>query len=394
MKKLIICFLFLLVAVWLGLQIQGSSGYVFISYKDYSIETTLWLAILGLFILFVVFYYLLRSFNFTFTIHKRIRKRWLLKRQRKSYSQTMLGLKELIEGRWLRAEKLELRAAKREPVAVINYLAAAYAAQKQKAFARSDTYLNKALKIDKNSAFAVNLMKAQMQIANNKWHEALTTLKELQALRSKHKLLLELLAKVYRQLQYWEELLSILPYLRKNKIYAGATLRDISVQIYCGLLRKFLQLHQHEKLEELWRHLPGEMRYQPEIVDIYVDNLVAHDFLKRAEDLVKKALLYSWNDALIEKYGKIKSVNPIKQLKTAERWLQEHPHNLYLLLCLGRICRQQKLWGKAQYYLQESLKIKPNTDANIELASIYETQNKLSEALPYYRNAIDLFGKE
>ena len=60
MKKIIFYFLALLFAVWLGVVLHQNPGYVVISSKDISIETSLWFFVVAIIALFLIIYALLR----------------------------------------------------------------------------------------------------------------------------------------------------------------------------------------------------------------------------------------------------------------------------------------------------------------------------------------------
>ena len=59
-----------------------------------------------------------------------------------------------------------------------------------------------------------------------------------------------------------------------------------------------------------------------------------------------------------------------------------------MLLCLGRICKQQKLWGKARQYLEKSARLAPTAAVYLELGEIMELQHDLQGALNYYTKGL------
>jgi HemY protein len=392
MKKLIIYFLFLLFAVWLGLQIQSSSGYAFISYHNWSFETTLWIAVLSVLVVCLLLHYFLNALSFTFLINKRLRNWFARKRRQRFYNQTFLGLKELAEGSWVKAEKKLLRAAKKERASIssINYLAGAFAAQKQKAFGRRDGYLSRAIKIDQNSLVAANLTKAQLQISEEQWQDALITLHSLKKLKVKQPLLLTLLAKVYKHLQRFEELAEILPQLQKKKVFSYVEFYSLSIQAYSGLLQEFLYRRQYNSFLLLWKRLARKFRSDPKLLAIYVDYLLMQRQVTQVEIILRKALFKKVDSALFDKYCSLDSSNPVKQLKIAEKLLAAYPADVSLLLGLGKLCKRQKLWGQAQHYLQESLAIKENIAAYVELADMAEAQKDLTKSIIYYHKIINI----
>ena len=69
MKKILFFLIILALAVWLGLKITADPGYAIFSYAGYSVEMTLWAAVLIIFITLIIFYMLLRWIKcfFSFT---------------------------------------------------------------------------------------------------------------------------------------------------------------------------------------------------------------------------------------------------------------------------------------------------------------------------------------
>ncbi|MBM3392995.1 MAG: tetratricopeptide repeat protein, partial [Betaproteobacteria bacterium] len=67
-----------------------------------------------------------------------------------------------------------------------------------------------------------------------------------------------------------------------------------------------------------------------------------------------------------------------------------HPQDARLLLALGRLCREQQLWGKAQSYFEASLAIQPSQDAHVELATLFAQLGRSEESNQAYRSAAAL----
>jgi hypothetical protein len=54
-------------------------------------------------------------------------------------------------------------------------------------------------------------------------------------------------------------------------------------------------------------------------------------------------------------YAECRGGDTLGRIARAEKWLEKHPEDARLLLALGRLCREQQLWGKAQSYFEASL---------------------------------------
>ena len=60
-----------------------------------------------------------------------------------------------------------------------------------------------------------------------------------------------------------------------------------------------------------------------------------------------------------------------------------------LLLTLGRLCVQRKLWGKARSYLEASLAVQPSREAHVALAALFDQIGSAEDANRHYRASAD-----
>jgi HemY protein len=381
MKRLVIYFLVLLAAVWLGIIIHANPGYALFAYKNWSIEISLWLAILGIFLLFLLFHELL-SFRTKLHLFAQRIHQWV---KNSKHRKMVKGVYELIEGKWKTAESKLISAAKKPEIASINYLAAAYAAQKRHAIDQRDEYLYLAQKFSSPKTIAPLLIQAELFIANNQLEEALAILERLKQTKSRNFHILKLLSQVYLELHDWEALQKILAKLWRYKLLASDTLNNLEQKVYTELLQISIK---NNRAHNFWSKLPRNIKYNNAVLLIYIDYLLTENNHILAENLLKQALHKNWHSALLQRYACIKSVNPLKQLKRAEIWLKQHQQDAALLLCLGQICKQQHLWGQARYYLENSLKIAPAPKTYYELGELMEMQNQPVLAIQYYKKII------
>uniref|UniRef100_UPI003D6634B3 heme biosynthesis protein HemY n=1 Tax=Pseudomonas viridiflava TaxID=33069 RepID=UPI003D6634B3 len=94
----------------------------------------------------------------------------------------------------------------------------------------------------------------------------------------------------------------------------------------------------------------------------YADQLRRLGAEAQAEGVLRSALKRDYSSHLARLYGLVRGGDPAKQLQTAEGWLKHHPSDPSLLLSLGRICLQSRLWGKARDYLERSLRLERNPE--------------------------------
>lgn len=196
MMKLLIIFLFLLVAAWLGWEMHQDPGYVMIRFRHWQIETSLWATILLTLILFAVIYVLIRL------IVRSIGwpQQWRLWRKQRHQQQAQrfaeLAGCEFIEEKWVTAEEYFHKAASEINRPLLYYIGAAVAAQAQAANARREEYLQKAYDIAPDAEISLGILKAKLQIQGQQWAQATITLTELQAAVPHHPVVKRLVAEL------------------------------------------------------------------------------------------------------------------------------------------------------------------------------------------------------
>ena len=389
MRYLIILFILLVLCIKLGLEMTRDTGYLLILYRYWSIETTLWVAIISLLILFILFYIIFRLLEYITHIVKTFR-RWRKVRQNcLAHQLTIGGLYKLAEGYWQPAERKLVKAARMIKIPLVNYLAAARAANAQQAYERCDNYLRLARIKVKGSYLAVDLTQARLQISKNQWKQALTTLEHLKRTYPDHICTLQLLKRVYLQLQNWLELRQLLPRLRKYRAESPELLDAFEKIIYLNLITVAYHKGKHA-LIEMWHSFPHRLTQEVKLIDSYTRYLTKYGETDEAISLIEATLKKNWNLHLVSTYGLIQGREKSDQLSTSETWLKKYPKEPGLFLCLGRLSRREKFLGKALDYLKTSIKLAPSASAYRELGRVYEEQGQLASVLDCYRKALDL----
>lgn len=389
MKFLILLFLLLLLSLYLGLEMAQDKGYVLVAYRHSSIETTLWVAIISLIVFFLILYFISRLLSRIICFSRNM-KQWRKKRlYRRGRHLTITGLCELAEGRWQRAEQTLTKSAKMIRSPLINYLAAAQAANAQQTYERRDNYLRLAYSTTKGSTIAVGLTQAQLQIGNHQWEQALATLQHLDQEDSHHGYILKLLKQVYLKLQDWQKLRLLFPRLRKFKVEPPNALDALEKETYTNLLAEaYKKGKQPLTLIKIWESLPHHFQKDVALIEPYTFYLRILGEADRAILLIERVLAKQWNSGLVTTYGLVQPVKEFKQLTTAELWLKKYTKEPELFLCLGRLSLREKFLGKARDYLQNSIKLAPTQTAYQELGRVYDAQGQKNTALDCYRKAL------
>ncbi|MEO0616832.1 MAG: heme biosynthesis HemY N-terminal domain-containing protein, partial [Pseudomonadota bacterium] len=276
------------------------------------------------------------------------------KRAGKRFTQ---GLIEVAEGNYARGEKLLTRGAGKADAPLLNYLAAARAAQLQNEDGRRDNWLKLAWEQQPEASSAILLTQAELQIAHGQHELAQATLKRLDEEEKGRGQAVVLLARLYADLGDWRALGDLLPRLRKIGKPGREQLDAWTVRVHVHALSDTAS-HSGD-IPRAWEDVPGRLRKDVTLRIAYIDALLATGSQASAERELRQMLKTTWHPKLVLRYGEISTDDPNAQLEQAERWLDKHGDDAELLLTAGRLCMANKLWGKARSYIESSLATRP-----------------------------------
>ena len=392
MRTLSVGLLLLALTALIVYQLKGGdTGYALFSYGPWTVEGSLALFLLLDLIMFLLLYFLIRLTIRVWGMPVRLRE-WR-KRQgaRRARQALTRGLVELSEGNWKEAEKRLVQHAMRSETPLLNYLAAAKAAQQQGAHERRDRYLQLAHESMPSADVAVGLTQAELQLAHSQMERALATLTHLRGIAPHHTYVLKLLKDLYLRLEEWSQLQRLLPELHKRKVADKQELRRLEILIYRNLLGQAQRDPDPERLIMVWNGIPKAVRSEAEMIAGYVELLMTQGRGDVAEPLLRDILRHEWDEHLVELYGRVEGRDPGRQLTVAEGWLQKRPQNGVLLLALARMSLRNRLWGKARSYLEASIGVLPTAAAYRELGVLLERMGESDDALRCYRSGLGFF---
>lgn len=378
------------VGVFAAFQLRAETGYVLVSYHSWVLETSL----LG-FVAAVVFVVIA-----TFYLFKLIRTgislpgRWKSHHERRKADAAQLsferGLLRLFEGQWKRAEVELVRRASDHHAQHLNYLAAARAAQRVGAPERRDAYLQRVRDIAPKLDFALLLTQAELQRERGEFALLRDTARALREKDAQHAYAMELLAESHAALAEWAGLRTLLAEPAARKALTEARWRELSSQAATELLRAATQAARLSELKAVWDATPADVRALPEVAREYATGLARLNADAEARAFIEQRLSKHWDAALVMLYGPLHSEDPIAQLATLERWLQEHGEHPALLETAGQVCLKNKLWGKARSYLEAVIASAPTPGAYLELARLCEMTQQPAEAQAFYKAGLEL----
>lgn len=386
--------LWLLVALLFGAVaahfLLEDKGYVLLSFRGYIVEMSVPILLAAMALL----YLLTRLFIRVFRAPRNMGEATARYRQKKAARRFTEGLIQISEGNWSRGEKLLTKGVQRSDTPLLNYLAAARAAQLQGAYERRDNWLKMAYEETPAASSAILLTQAELQIAHKQYEEALATLRKLDEQSPNHAQSLALQARLYSELEDWENLRQLLPRIRKRKAMTVEEIDRLAAKVHGKALDEAGTSGDAQKLAAVWQAVPRSLKKDPPMIARYADGLVHCGQPDAAEQILYKTLKANWHEELILKYGEVETNDPAKQLQRAEGWLRDRGEDPDLLLTAARLCLRNQLWGKARSYLETSLAIRPRPGAYQTYGQLMERLGEPDQASEAFRSGLALLTRE
>lgn len=361
-------------------------GYVQFVYPPYRMEMSLTLFALALAGIFVLTYMLLRLAIATLQLPQYVKAFREEQAARKGREAMLVALKAYFEGRFAAAEKAAVRAMDAGEKSGLNSIVAARSAHELREFARRDAYLDDAETRSADDTTMRLMAKTEFMLDQKQPQSALNSLKELNDTgMHKHVGALTLELKAQQQSRNWDAVLEVTAQLEKRRAIDKFVAEQLRQQAW---LEKFRgQTGDISALRALWKSIPGEFKRRTKIAAAAAAAFNRLGDCKSAQQLLADCLNTQWDSDLVTLYGECLSDNNIAQIEQAERWLKQHTDDAGLLLALGKLCVHQKLWGKAQSYLDASLSLAQNPAAYAALGQLAEKLGKHEEALAYFQKS-------
>ncbi len=398
-RALLILLLLVATAVLIGLAVVEDPGYVLIAYKNFRYESSLWAAVALIAVVWLAVYLTRLLLSLVFVSGGVVNPWSRRNRKRRVQLASEQGLLDLAEGRWARAVRHLQRAAEGEQQPLIYYLGAARAANELGDYEQSDGFLEKALERQPHAELAIALAHAELQQARGQTEAALETLQVMRDRHPHHRQVLKHLQQVHQQRGDWPAVIALLPDLRKDKVLGDAELSALEQQAWSARLASAATdgLNNGEialqPLTQAWQHLSKAQRSEPQLVAVYAEQLRVLGAPEEAEEVLRAAITRQYDSRLVELYGQVRGRDAAKQVQTAEGWLKTNPTDPVLLLCLGRLCLHNNLWGKAREYFESSLSFARTPQTCAELARLLAQQGELQRSNELYEEGMQLLDR-
>lgn len=390
MRTWIWTFIVFVAAVALALVLREHNGNVLIVAPPWHVSFSITFGVLGVIVLFVVLYALLRMLSWLTGSPERF-KIWRSRRAaRRDQHLLQNGWISVLEGRYAQAEKelSKLLAKSRSKTAkVVAGLAAAQASQQLGEYQRRDDSLHLAQKNAGNDSrlkLAYATAAADMYLEQGQVQTAIDLLQPVQDASSRNFQATRLLLRAYKQQNDYErvyELTRLL--LRRSAIDKAEALNYIEY----AAAKRITAVTSPEQFKTIWSDLRTEEK------NTVLVTLAAAQFLEQQEKydevakVLESALQQHFVPELLNAYASCPESYYSRRLSKAEEWLKKYPEEPALLATLGRLCITGQLWGQAEHYLKRSMKIRNDLRIHALLGQLYDVLGRQEEAVHHWRIA-------
>ena len=383
MKWLVAFLLLLVVAVSAALAAGFSKGYVLLVYPPYRLEMALSFFVVSLAVGFAALYGFIRLAIHTLKLPRHVRDYRLHRSRNRARSAMDQALTAFFEGHYRRAEKFAAVALKLQESPALSAVVAARAAHEQRNIEARDNYLKAAEIVAPESKLLHLIAQAEFLVEDRRPREALEVLAMGKTFAPRNPALMRLEVRAHSAAKNWTQVLESIAQLYKYKDFDRKQLEPIRF----NALREILsaKILDAAALKEFWRKIPSAESVDPGLAGPGARAFSALGMNSEAQGIVENALERNWDSDLALLYADVQSEKPLAQIERAEAWLKSHPADAQLLLALGKLCAAEKLWGKAQSYIEASLSIESSRDAHATYAQLMEKMGKTDDALRYNR---------
>ena len=378
-------------AVGLALAARYNEGYVLLVLPPWRAEISLNLFLLLCAVGFFVVHLLARAVSHTLGLPRAVAEFRRRRREERSTQALRDAWRLLQEGRYGHAMRCAEKAATDDAAAGMLALAGWRAAHALRDTARSAEWAQRVRGHDRDGLRAARLMvEAEFALEERRFEDASDALRQFAASEGRHIAALRLALRAEQGLGNWREVARLVRQLEKHQ----ALTADQAAPIRSRALREALRGLRDDPagLMRYWRELDEADRAHPALALETARALMLAGDCREAQRVIEDALEENWDASLLLAYGDCGKPGEVAgdvlgRIARAEKWLQRMPRDGELLLTLGRLCRQQQLWGKARSYLEAALAVAPSRAAHVDLAQLLEQLEESALAARHYRSA-------
>jgi HemY protein len=379
-------------AVVAALAARLNAGYALLVAPPYRVELSLNLLLILIVGGFAALYFGLRVIMRTVQLPAQVRAWRRLQKKDRARAKLDAAIVALLEGRYGKAQQQAQEALALPHSSGLAALVAARAAIDVHQFDAAEGFLSRPETQATSLAVPRLTLSAEIALEQGQPQEALRILESLKREAGMHTAALRLELRATQAARRFADIPPLVEQLVKRGVFDAAQGEQVRIAAQREQLRALA--HDAAGLRDAWNRLPESMRTQPPIARAAALSFLQLGGDREAADIVARSLEREWDSELVDLYGECRVPDPTRQIEQAEHWLAAHNQDAALLRVLGTLCQRQRLWGKAQTYLEASVALDNHWRTHLALGEMLGRLGRGEEANAHFVAALTLATEE
>ena len=377
LRLIIVVSLLAIVGAILGQWIIKDPGYILISFRDTSIETTLCVGIFVLICLFVIFRLIYLVVRTGVLLPKQMKLGLSKRKSRITQNQLRSSLLQLVSGNYASiSEKTTSIFSDNTSIDMMIINAEAFLKD-----GRYDKLIEICQKIKGSGTPIAGVSRSQINKATDilmaraykeqgKYNRALKLLQPFTNDAKNESFIFTMLKDIHIQDKRWQDLSELL--IKCNAHHKN----NLPALVDC-----FTNLSELDKISKLWGALDKKIKKDSKIATAYALALGRNGKENLAVEFLQQEIKSSYNELLMDSYKTIISSTPLQQLKFLEDFMQNHKMDKSLLSALAKLSEHNKLQAKARSYYEQLLANYPqaSVEDKVSYAKLLEESNNSND---------------
>ena len=330
--------------------ISQDPGYLLVTWGDWQVETSVWLALSALMLYLVLLWFILRALRTTLRVPRALRS-WLgLRSARGAQRRADKGFSALFEGHWDVAEKALKKGGSPYEQTLLHPLYAALAALRRGESARALTLLEQTEKDRSAPASLITLVRVECHLKAGATDEAARSLEQLSASDRKTPRAKALRAEAAYLQRDWQPLTELLADVRRAGVVPEEQMQVWEREGWMGLLSKADDAV--STAVSVWKRAPDVLKAPgqplwPALLDILRQDAQADALQAQADALQKvlqERLQQHCEPMSLDAMNGLPDKHLLKMKKAVERWRDEDSEGR----CHAALARIARLEGDAK----------------------------------------------
>jgi len=272
--------------------ISQDPGYLLVTWGDWQVETSVWLALSALMLSLVLLWFILRALRTTLRVPRALRRWFGIRSARGAQRRADKGFAAFFEGHWDVAEKALKKGGAPDEQTLLHPLYAALAALRRGESARALTLLEQAEREGSAPVSLITLARAECHLRAAATHDAERSLEQLSASERKTPRAKALRAELAYVQRDWQPLMELLADVRRAGIVPEEQMQVWERAGWMGLLSEADDAA--SRAVSIWKRAPDALKAPgqplwPALLDILRQDAQA-DALQAQADALQRVL--------------------------------------------------------------------------------------------------------